>query len=173
MPKVHHVKKARKDVRGSDIKKGESYYWWAFMVGGRGGTKRVSRTHPRPSQLTQSEYLSTCLAAQESVQDANVSDIDTLISTLESAKDEISNQADECDNKYNNMPDSLQQGETGQLLESRRDAAQAVAEAIDEAIGQLNDLSTEFEEDHDEGEDDDLIDRAQDIIDGIDWEFGD
>lgn len=173
MPKVHSVKAARKDVPNSDIKKGESYFWWAFMVGGRGGPKRVSRTYPRPSQLTQSEYLSTCYAAQESVEDANVADIDGLIATIEAARDDISNQADECDSKYNNMPENLQQGDTGQLLESRRDAAQVMVDVLDDVIGQLNDLSSEMDSEHDEDEDDDLMGRAQDIVDDIAWDFGD
>lgn len=30
MPRVTHVKKARKAIPGTDIKVGDSYYWWKF-----------------------------------------------------------------------------------------------------------------------------------------------
>ena len=43
MPRVHHVKSARKD--NPVAKKGESYYWWKFRYGG----KRYSKT-PRPGR---------------------------------------------------------------------------------------------------------------------------
>ena len=35
MPRVHFVKKARKDVPNSDIKKGEGYFWWKFNYGAK------------------------------------------------------------------------------------------------------------------------------------------
>jgi hypothetical protein len=49
MPRVHFVKKARK-AHGNGVEKGDSYYWWEFRYGG----KRVSKTYPKRSQLTQS-----------------------------------------------------------------------------------------------------------------------
>lgn len=52
MPRVHHVKKARKD--NPACMRGESYYWWKFRNGG----KHFSLTYPKQSQLTQSIYLS-------------------------------------------------------------------------------------------------------------------
>lgn len=52
MPRVHQVKKARKD--NPVCKRGESYYWWKFRNGG----KHFSLTYPKQSQLTQSPYLS-------------------------------------------------------------------------------------------------------------------
>lgn len=45
MPHVTFVKKARKD--NPVAKKGESYYWWAFMVGGRGGSPSDKRRAPK------------------------------------------------------------------------------------------------------------------------------
>ena len=65
MPQVHFVKKARKTNKTLGIKKGDSYYWWKFRYGG----KHVSTKHPRPSQLTQSDFLGTALGLQESIDD--------------------------------------------------------------------------------------------------------
>jgi len=53
MPRVHFVKHARKD--NDLVKKGESYYWWKFRFTG----KCMSKTPPRKSQLTESEYWKT------------------------------------------------------------------------------------------------------------------
>ena len=65
MTRAHFVKKARKDHPEGDIKKGDSYWWWAFMVGGRGGPKHYSKTQPKASQLTQSEYLGSIADIQD------------------------------------------------------------------------------------------------------------
>lgn len=35
MARATLVKKARKDIPGTDIKAGDSYYWWAFRFGGK------------------------------------------------------------------------------------------------------------------------------------------
>jgi len=65
MAQAHFVKRARKDYPEDDIKKGDSYWWWAFMVCGRGGPKHRSKKEPRPSQLTQSDFLSTVMSVEE------------------------------------------------------------------------------------------------------------
>jgi len=62
MPRVTHVKSARKD--NPACKKGESYYWWKF----RYGSKHYSLTYPKASQLTQSEKLSAIYSAGESIE---------------------------------------------------------------------------------------------------------
>ena len=59
MPNVTLVRKARKD--NPVCKAGESYYWWKFRNGGR----NYSLTYPKPSQLTQSVYLSVIYDCQE------------------------------------------------------------------------------------------------------------
>jgi hypothetical protein len=59
VPKVNFVKAAAKDNRVA--KKGESYYWWKF----RYGSKHMSKTPPRPSQLTQSDFLSRQMELEE------------------------------------------------------------------------------------------------------------
>ena len=118
MPRVHHVKHAAKD--NPVAKKGEPYYWWKFRYSG----KQFSKTPPRPSQLTQSEFLSTMYGAQEDLEDAinqgsTVADLeaakDALLETIEELRDMSQNSLD-------NMPDQLQEGDTGQMLQERVDA---------------------------------------------------
>lgn len=145
MARAHFVKKARKDgPEGSGVKKGDSYYWWAFMQGGRGGPKHYSKTRPRPSQLTQSEFLGTfgdiedeigALPADDSLE-GSVGDIASRIREL----------GEEQSSKKENMPDGLQEGATGELLQERADKCGEIA---DELEGITFDVS-----DKDEGESD-------------------
>ncbi len=124
MPRVHHVKKARKD--NPAVKKGESYYWWKFRYAG----KRYSKTRPKSSQLTQSEFLSRLYAIDEQ---------DTPWS-LEDLKDELESLQEMCEDSLQNMPEQLQDSsESGQLLQERIDG-------LEDWIGQLDSL-----------EDDDLV----------------
>lgn len=144
MPRVHFVKKARKDVPNSDIKAGESYYWWKFRFGG----KRVSRTRPKASQLTQSSFLSTLYDIQDLLasppQDDSLPDFrDDIVSQLEDLKGE-------CEDSLSNMPDSLQYSPTGELLQERIDALES---AISELEGiELDEFSasegSEVEDEH-------------------------
>lgn len=122
MPRVTHVKAARADVKGSDIKKGESYYWWKFRYGG----KHVSRTPPKASQLTQSAFLSGLYSVQEAI--GKLTADDGLPDAVASLAQDLRDLGDDCQGSYDNMPEGLQQGDTGQLLEAR---VQAVNDAAD------------------------------------------
>ena len=101
MPHVHHVEKAQKDHPG--VKKGEPYYWWSFRFGG----KHFSTSYPRPSQLTQSEYLSTALGLQEQIEDMEIRD-----DNLEDVAGELRGVADE----LRTLGSLLQGDVTGKLL---------------------------------------------------------
>lgn len=82
MTTAHFVKKARKTIRGTGIKKGDSYWWWKF----RHGEKHVSKTQPRQSQLTGSEFLGTVFSIEESLADVDVADREAVASAIEDAK---------------------------------------------------------------------------------------
>jgi hypothetical protein len=144
MAKVHIVKRARKDIPGTNIKKGNLYYWWKFPY----GSKQISELPPRPSQLTQSEFMSTLLSCMESIEDLDVNDWDEVQSTRESVVTELCQLRDDTDDKLNNMPESLQQGPTGELLQNR----------IDE-VGTLVDELEAMDLDVEVGDDDDVSDR--------------
>jgi len=122
MPRVHHVKSAR--IAHGDIKVGESYYWWKFRYGG----KRTSRTPPKPSQLTQSAYLSTVYSWQERESPESYDDLE---SELDDLKGEVETLRDEQQEKLDNMPDGLKEGDTGQLLQERYDTLDSVYNDLD------------------------------------------
>lgn len=109
------------------IKKGQSYYWWKFRRGG----KRFSLTQPKPQQLTQSAFYSTLYDIGDMIgelegDDSLQSTIPDVISALEELRDETQGSLD-------NMPDSLQQGPTGELLQERIDG-------LESAISTLKDI---------------------------------
>lgn len=143
MARAHFVKRARKAYRKDGIKKGESYYWWKF----RHGAKRRSKTAPRPSQLTQSAFFSGLYASTESFDDAvrdatSCQELKDAVDTLHEALDEIKSETEE---KLQNMPDSLQQGPTGELLQERIDG-------LEEFIQELEGLDIPDEEENDDEE---------------------
>lgn len=125
MPRVHYVKKARKD--NPAVKAGESYYWWKFRHGG----KRYSRTPPRPSQLTQSPYYGQVRSLVERVEDESPTDNDDWISLRDEVREELEALGQECQDNLDNMPDSLQYSPTGELLQERIDACDNATMEID------------------------------------------
>jgi hypothetical protein len=144
MPRVNFVKAARKD--NPVAKKGEPYYWWKFRYGG----KRFSLTHPKPSQLTQSAYLSTVYTIQEQIE---AWDTITNEDDLEMFKDEIRNQLeelrDQTQESLDNMPESLQYSQTGELLQERIDALESAMDDIDnmdESSYNWSEVATQKEE---------------------------
>ena len=144
MPRVHHVKKARKD--NPVAKAGESYYWWKFRHGG----KRYSKTPPRPSQLTQSAYFGSIRSLVETIEDTTVTDQDQLEELKEQVRDELESIQSECQDSLDNMPDSLQYSPTGELLQERIDACDSAIsdlDMIDDFEFEENDFDDEYDED--------------------------
>lgn len=147
MARAHFVKKARKD--NPAVKAGESYYWWEFRYGG----KHYSKTPPRPSQLTQSEFLSQMYSFQEQIEDA------TSIEDIEGLPDEIRQLGEEQIEKKDNMPEGLQEGDTGQLLEERAEAMESWASELEDIISESDDADDETREE--------LLERARETDPGV------
>jgi len=133
MATVTFVKKARKDYPEEGIKKGESYYWWKF----RFGSKNYSKTQPRPSQLTQSDFLSQIYGIDERIADMTIED--DFESEIEDIKSELETLQSECEERRDNMPEQLQDSETGELLQGRYDS-------VDEMISELDGIDVEVDE---------------------------
>lgn len=144
MARVHFVKKALKD--NPVCKAGESYFWWKPMVGGRGGAKRYSKERPTRAQLTQSEFLGQAYdLADAGIPGAcNAEDLREIAS-------QIRDLGQEQQDKLDNMPDSLQQGDTGQMIQERIDGCDEWATEVD---SQADDLPDEPEDNDDPDEDD-------------------
>jgi len=141
MASVHFVKKARKANKEAGIKKGESYYWWSFKFGG----KRYSKTLPRASQLTQSDFLSQAYSLSEQLEDITVDmDIDEIRSQVEDVVEQIRSLGEEQAEKYDNMPEGLQSGSTGELLQGRVDECEDWASNLESVdFGDITNKDTE------------------------------
>lgn len=144
MARANFVKKARKPIPEAGIKVGDSYWWWKFRHGG----KRVSKTKPRSSQLTQSDFLSRVYSILEYIEDM------TTDSDFESSKEEIltwvEELRDEQEEKLNNMPDQLQYAPTGELLQERYDSLDSAYTEIDIIETEINEEEFEPDEDWDD-----------------------
>lgn len=141
MAKVKFIKAAGKDYPKFGIKKGESHYVWA-MKAQVGGVVRRSKTLPRESQKTLSSYKSSAHSLNEVIEDLKTSSVEDLESAVEYIVSSAEELRDEVQGSLDNMPEGLQKGSTGELLQAR-------IEALDSFIDELQ--SIDFEEfDHDE-----------------------
>lgn len=132
MARLHHVKKARKARPDQSIEVGDSYYWWANKTGPYSSTKRYSKTRPRPSQMTVSEFSGQQLALGERLEDLSINlSFEDLVTIRDEIVDEIGTLGEEQTEKHDNMPEGLQAGPTGELLENRGDECDSWANELE------------------------------------------
>ena len=150
MPRVTIVKKAQKD-QGScgkcqvKIKVGDGYRWWKFNFGGRYVRCLKAECAPKPSDLTRSEFYSTLYDIEDSVSAAlddfrSGGEADDLASALNDAAEQLRELGQECQDKFDNIPEGLQQGDTGQLLENRAQECEGKADELESAAGEVESL---------------------------------
>ena len=127
MARAHFVKKARKD--NPVVKAGESYWWWQFLH----GSKQYSATRPKPSQLTQGRWGEVYAVEEDfQVEIAGAGSTDDLQSAVESAGERLNEIADEFEEGLQNMPEQLQEGDTGQRIQERVDALREAADLFEQ-----------------------------------------
>lgn len=124
MPKVNHVR-AAKDYPDIGVKKGEQYYWWKFNF----GPKVRSKTPPRASQLTRSEFLGAMCDIEDEIGALSADDgLESVVSEIAGRVREL---GEEQESKKENMPDSLQESDTGQALQNRSDRCGEIADELE------------------------------------------
>lgn len=125
------------------VKKGETYYMWSLMSGSRGVT-HYSRTKPKRSQLTNSDFLSQIYDLEDELDFSGAQSSEDL----QAARDEVvlalQNLGEEQQGKFDNLPEGFQQAETGQLLERRAEACSEIADAYDSV--DLDDYDEELDQ---------------------------
>lgn len=144
MARVTHVKKARKAIPEYDIAVGDEYYWWKFRFGG----KHVSKTYPCRSQLTQSDFLATLWDAQDACSSAvaEAKDEGDFEAAVEELKGELETLRDECEEKRSNLPESLQDVGSGEMLQNRYDQLEEYINNLEGiSYSELEDAETETE----------------------------
>lgn len=155
MTRAHFVKKAQKDYPEFGIKKGDSYWHWAFAF----GPKYKSKTQPTRSQLTRSSFLSTLYSIEDGISNAfkECTTSDDLESSMEQLISDIEELRDETQNSLDNMPSQLQDADSGQLLQER-------IEALESWISDLQSIDLSIEDDL---SDEEKANRIQEIIEEI------
>ena len=129
MAKLHHVKKAIKDFPDEGIKQGDEYWWWKFAFQPR----KVSKTKPPRSALTNSEYLKRLYDWQDNFNPT----ADSFEDDLENLKSELEEWKYELEERNSNMPEHLQGvSPSSMLLEAR-------VEALESCIDELEGIETE------------------------------
>lgn len=133
MPRVTSVEKCRHSPGscgrcGCKIKTGESYKWWKFRHSAKSIRCAKPECAPKSSELTQSEFWSAVYSLQEN--HFSGEDGEALASERDEVVSELEQIADELDDKKSNMPDSLQDSETANLLDERAEACRSVAEML-------------------------------------------
>ena len=156
MARLHTVKKARKDYPEDGIKKGDTYYWWQF----RFGPKMRSKTYPKRSQLTQSDFYIWLYDLEDSI-DALVPD-KTLEDEVANIISEIDDMRDELQSRLDVIPEQLQDSGSGEILQERIDA-------LDEWSSGLQ--SIDFDVDTNEDDNEEGIDaeeqKYEDLLDDV------
>lgn len=123
---------ARKDYPDQGIKKGDTY-WFASVKTGRGGITIRSLTRIPESRLTTSTFKSAWFSVQEEWESS-----DKMADDIRTASEALAGLEEETRGSFGNMPERLQEGETGQMLNAR-------AEACENAVSELDRLADELE----------------------------
>lgn len=168
MAKVHAVKKARKDYPEAGIKRGDTYYWWQFLH----SAPTRSKSYPKQSQLTRSAHKSEAYSIVEEIEMFSTGDIisngEGLVGDL---VDRIRELAQQSQDSLDNMPEQLQEGDTGQLLQQRVEDMEQWADELDgiDCHIDADELKSEAEEEaEDELQDDpdlDVENRIEELYD--------
>jgi hypothetical protein len=166
MPKVLTIT-ARKDYPDIGVKKGDTYYKWRIRTQ-RGGQEFKSKTYPRASQLTNSEYKSAAHQINEGLEDTlhGAEAMEDLREARDEAVSAAESLRDEQQEKLDNMPEQLQSSETGELLQNRIDALEAFIEELNNL--DLDDFEAPEESEQDEGQtEDEFVQSKLDEIGAI------
>lgn len=146
MARVMYVKKARKAIPSAGIKRGEGYYWWKFRFGG----KRVSKTPPRRSQLTQSSKKAALFDAEDSLSEAisNVQagkwGLSDLKDAIETAAESVREVAEEYRESASNMEGAFTGGSSKiDELNERADEVESTADELDQVAQGMEDEDEE------------------------------
>lgn len=142
MPKLHHVK-ANRDYPEIGVKKGEMYYHWSFRYGG----KRKSKNRPKPSQMTNSPFLSEAYSINEDIEALEAKNFESM-EDLVTFCDEIIERANElssqCQDSLDNLPDSLRDSSpTGEMLQTRVDNVENFVSEMESARDNLDEEDIE------------------------------
>lgn len=133
------------------INVGESYYTWCFY----GGQPQYSKERPKPSQLTQNWFKQELYSIQEKIEEFEPEDVEDVATFVDDIRSDAESLRDECQEHLDNMPEQLQDSDSGQTLQERIDN-------LDSVIGDIDNFDSEFEseiEKEDDESDEEFLER--------------
>jgi len=144
-------------VCGSPIQVGDEYY--------RFSKTRFQKLRPlclacKPtrSQMTSSDFMATLYGIEDDMAALTIEAIkEDAQNVIDSIKGQLEELRDETEEKRDNMPESLQDAPTGELLQGRYDS-------VEEMIGELEDIDLEIDEELTEEE---KQERYEEILQAI------
>lgn len=159
MARITKVQKAQKDQgvcrRAGckvEIRTGDSYYWFANLIGRTSIRKIFCSSHfPRSSETTTSDKLSQAYAAQESLSDAigSASCLDDITGALNEAAEQANDVAQQYRDSIDNMPENLQNGSQADEMNEKADNLEQWAQTLEDAAGEIEGMDSN-EDDEDE-----------------------
>lgn len=161
MARVYH-RKAMKDYPQYKIAKGEMYYYTKIKTGPRSSKTMRSKTPFKPSQLTSSDFLQRLYSVDEMLGEG-FADKEALVSTLEDAISQLEELRDEQQEKLDNMPDGLRDGDTGNLLQERYDALDSYISELEDVKNDAESLEDKEREEDEDDEDDELASVVENL----------
>lgn len=135
-----HLRKAAKDYPANGIKKSDQYYFVKIKTGPYSSRTIRSLTRPKRWELTTSDFYSQLWP----IEDERFGEV-TEASDLNDIASDLRALGDEQQGKFDNMPDGLQQGDTGQQVELRSTQCGEWADAIETIANDLESKLAEFD----------------------------
>ena len=137
MPRVN-TQKANKDYPEQGIKKGDTYYSWAFRYGG----KYKSKTPPKASQLTQSK-MSGAYAAGEELSDAidAATTPQDIADALNQCAEDVRSVAEEYRESADNIREKFSESPTIDDCEEKADTLEGWADSLEGDASEVESLS--------------------------------
>ena len=154
--------KARKEYVCSNsscktvIKVGDEYYRFSMS---RFQPLRILclACKPSRSQMTGSDFLSTIYDIEDSMAGLSVENMEEAQGLIDELVGQLEELRDETESRRDNMPESLQDAPTGEMLQGRYDS-------VEEMLGELEDIETDIDEELSE---DEKEDRKEEILQAI------
>lgn len=134
-----HTKKAAKDYPEHGIKKGETYFTWAFFR----QRAQKSKTYPTRSQLTQDEAKQKAYDAFDGFSLTAEMSAEDVSGAIQSIADELNEAASLFEEKFENIPEGLQQGDVGQNIEANKEACESSASELETIVSDVLDQDNE------------------------------
>ena len=126
---------AAKDYPDHGITKGDQYWFAQIKTGPRSSKIIRSLSRIPESQMTTSPFKSGWYAMQEAW-DASDKDGEAICAAAEAIRE----LGEEARGSFDNMPEGLQQGDTGQMLEARADNCESFADSLDSLVDEWDAL---------------------------------